>query len=156
MIVREPEPAPPTAWVRKGECNHCGWCCQFLGRRSLFQAFNLVGADGQPDHLRMQFKGNSDDYDRRYLELRGVKITDERKRVGHATIGIYLPCTAHDKDAGRCRVYEQRPRTCRDFPWAPEQVVGIPCSFWFERTVNGRSEVIAGDGAPQDDRTTRG
>lgn len=131
MILRETEPIT-TAWVRQGECNHCGWCCQFIGRRT------------------MKFTGRSEDYDRYYLELRGA--TMDSNRTGTAPIAIFLPCTAHDNEAKRCEVYERRPRTCRDFPWNPEQAQGIPCSYWFSRTVNGQEEIIAGDGAPEDIR----
>lgn len=113
-------------------------CCQFLGERV----------------MTMKFTGNSDDYDRQYLELRGIRV-DPATRTGTKKIGIFLPCTAHDLAGRRCTVYERRPRTCRDFPWGPEQISGTPCSFWFSRNVNGKEEIIAGDGAPEDIRAKR-
>ena len=130
MILRLAEPVT-TRWERHGTCNGCGHCCQFLGERV----------------MTMTFTGQSDEYDRRYLELRGIQI-DTATRTGTKKIGIFLPCTAHDNAAKQCTVYETRPRTCRDFPWGPEQIAGTPCSFWFTRQVNGREETIGGDGAP--------
>ena len=128
MPVVRADPAAVGPWERRGECNHCGWCCTFLGRRT------------------MKFTGKSEDYDRRYLELRGARMSGER--TGEAPIAIYLPCTAHDPAPGRCTVYDERPRTCRDYPWTPEQVRGIPCSYWFERKAGGGVERVGGLGSP--------
>ena len=106
-------------------------CCQFMGRRTM----KITGGE---------------EFDVRYIALRGGVAVDAPARRFDLPIAIHAPCAAHDAEAHRCTVYADRPRTCRDFPWSPEQVQGIPCSYWFERLNQGRREVIAGDGAPQE------
>ena len=133
MILRTPDPIT-TRWEKRGECNNCGWCCQYMGRRTM----HITGGE---------------EFDVRYIALRGGVPTDAPARKYDLPIAIHAPCTAHDAEGTRCRVYATRPRTCQDFPWEPAQVQGIPCSYWFERWVHGRREVIAGDGAPPEART---
>jgi hypothetical protein len=42
----------------------------------------------------------------------------------------------------------ERPRTCHDFPARPDQVSGIPCSYWFERERDGVVERVGGLHSP--------
>lgn len=130
MIVLEAA-AITTRWTRMGECNHCGACCQNLSR----QVLKITGGT---------------EVDRPYLELRGAVPTGAQ--TFDLPVWVHAPCVAHESGAatgngggGRCAIYDRRPRTCRDFPWRPDQVVGTPCSYRFERQVNGRTEIIAGD-----------
>ena len=114
--------------VRKGECNHCGWCCQFNGVHR-----NVVEATGA---------------DERFYQLRRAKRTPDGQHLLYLA-HEYLPCSAHDVVQRRCTVYADRPQTCRDFPEVPEQVEGTPCSHWFERELpEGRIERRGGDVSP--------
>ena len=63
---------------------------------------------------------------------------------------LFAPCKLHDMGNKRCLVYDHRPVTCRVFPETPEQIRGTPCSYWFEREVDGATEKIGGNGAPSE------
>ena len=91
-------------WVRQGSCNHCGYCCQFIGRFEMAVPEDMVG-------------------DRKFQEVRGF--------VGGKLVGdFYAPCPEHVN--ARCAIYDQRPITCQEFPTEPNQVKDTPCSYWFE------------------------
>jgi hypothetical protein len=45
---------------------------------------------------------------------------------------LQAPCPQLDDD-DNCTVYQTRPWTCRAFPKDPAQVLGMRCSYWFER-----------------------
>ena len=113
-------------WVRRGECNHCGWCCQYQSR-SVAEVTNPKGLS-----------------DVEYYRTRGFQIHNVNGVPFAATIKVWHLAPCPQIADQRCGIYETRPRTCRDFPVRPEQVVGIPCSYWFE---NG-SEKIGGQGSP--------
>jgi len=98
---------------RKGECNNCGWCCQFL----VIHRMTVPVEDVTPD---------SENF---YAMRNGNKGPDGKIRfVTHG----FAPCSAHDAPAARCKVYDARPEVCRLFPQVPEQIEGTPCSYWFE------------------------
>jgi Fe-S-cluster containining protein len=101
---------------RRGECNHCGWCCQFVA----IQRHSLLPKVGQAtvneDH-------------RKFLELRGA-VTNPEQTVTRFVVHQFAPCSMHDDQ--RCKDYECRPDVCRNFPETPEQIEGTPCTFWFE------------------------
>lgn len=110
-----------TAYTRKGECNNCGWCCQFEG-----VYFNTAEtADGAPLSAS----------DQKFYELRGGRVLNEGRIIRYL-IHAYAPCSAHDQEKQTCSVYDERPDICRAFPSSPEQVEGTPCSFWFEGTTD--------------------
>jgi Fe-S-cluster containining protein len=97
--------------TRRGECNHCGWCCQFLGV------------------YRTTVDDESAEAERFYSLRHGVKCADGKLRL---LTHQFAPCTAHDTVQTRCTIYDDRPETCRVFPSTPEQIEGTPCSHWFE------------------------
>ena len=107
-------------WVLKGECNHCGWCCQF------HMLIRLTVPSKTPERLTPDLQI--------FYSLRGaVKGDDGRMRL---IVHGFAPCSAHDNGlVKRCTIYEDRPQVCRDFPQAPDQLEGTPCSYWFERTL---------------------
>jgi Fe-S-cluster containining protein len=108
---------------RKGECNNCGWCCQF---EAVHRA-TAASATGEPLSAS----------DQRFYALRGGQSVDGGKTVRYL-MHAYVPCSAHDQDAQKCTVYDDRPDICRTFPSSPDQVEGSPCSHWFEAVVDGQ------------------
>lgn len=115
---------------RKGECNHCNWCCQFI---SILRV-TVPESSLTPDSERL------------YALRNGVRGEDGKMRFcSHQ----FLPCTAHDKEAQRCRIYDNRPEVCQTFPGIPDQIEGTPCSFWFEGVdENGETVRRGGLGSP--------
>lgn len=110
--------------TRQGECNNCGWCCQFNGAHR-----NVVALA---------------DADVAFYALRGAKQTG-----GHVLYLAheYLPCSAHADS--KCSIYEDRPETCRAFPEVPGQIEGTPCSYWFEEVADdGTITRRGGSGSP--------
>lgn len=120
--------------LRRGECNNCGWCCQFEGIHRNVAAPSAGGALLHPD-------------DRRFYELRGGTSPDGGKTVRYL-VHAFAPCSNHDKDGKRCKDYAGRPTTCVDFPSVPAQIEGTPCSHWFEMEVDGAIERRGGAGSP--------
>jgi Fe-S-cluster containining protein len=99
--------------MRTGECNHCGWCCQYLGQTTAV-VDNLAGLSDVPFYRTRGFAiGHAE----------GVPVRAER------TVWQYAPCPEHVE--GRCRTYDTRPETCRLFPTRAAQIVGTPCSYRF-------------------------
>lgn len=120
--------------VRFGECNNCGWCCQFDGIHR-----NVV------EHL----DGNDmiHESDQQFYRLRGGKIIDGGKRILYV-VQSYAPCSAHNQMDLKCKVYDNRPISCQEFPSTPEQIEGTPCSYWFETEINGKLIRRGGGGSP--------
>lgn len=112
-------------WTLRGECNHCGYCCRFLGPIVLTMTW---AADEEPDQA--------------YWLLRGATITGKTVRYCCHSL---LPCQVYDEPAKRCGTYETRPAICRTYPVRPEQIEGTPCSYWFE---NERGEQRGGGASP--------
>lgn len=108
------EEADPTKDVlRMGECNHCGWCCQYLGS----------------GHTKMKLALDPEQQeDRKYLEIRGFQVISEE--MAEIETLWYAPCPAHKDD--RCSVWEDRPYSCKTYPIRPAQIIRSPCSYWFE------------------------
>lgn len=118
-------------WTRQGECDHCegrvpgGWCCEFLGKTK-------VGAFVY------------DQGDEEYMKVRGfTKLTYDGKEGWYLAGFVHAPCPMHIDN--RCSIYDKRPGTCKLWPWAPEQVVGTPCAYYFE---SEEGDKIGGDGSP--------
>lgn len=118
--------------MRKGECNNCGWCCQF---EAVHQC-TASSPDGQPLSLS----------DQTFYTLRGGTVHENGKQVRYLMYA-YLPCEAHVADQG-CSIYENRPDICRNFPSSPEQIEGSPCSYWFETEENGKLVQRGGKNSP--------
>jgi len=115
-----------TDWARHGECNGCGACCQAEG---LVRIIHPV-ASGE---------------DLEYMRVRGYRF-DLVPGMACAAATTALPCPQHDALAGRCRIYDRRPLTCREFPIHPGQVEGFGrCSYWFESPLGERR---GGPGSP--------
>ena len=113
---------PQEKWERKGDCNQCGWCCQFL------MVLRMTVPDRVPERLTPDLE--------KFYDLRhGVKGEDGRMRL---TVHGFAPCQAHDTEKKQCTIYQDRPQGCRDFPTTPEQIEGTPCSHWFERGEEAR------------------
>ncbi len=114
--------------TRLGDCNGCGWCCQFVVIQRITTP--VVSED-----------------EARFYSLRGgMRGADGRFRlVQHA----FVPCQAHDNEAKRCLAYDDRPEVCRVFPTSPDQIEGTPCTHWFEwAKEDGTVERRGGLGSP--------
>lgn len=124
-------------WVRQGDCNQCGHCCKVI----------------QPNH-RFDLPGEiRDEVELEFLKTRGYTI--EGKRAWILTT-LMAPCPELDGPGTQdhtyaCKVWENRPQTCEEFPLTPAQVRGTPCSYWFERE-DGRK--VGGDDSPHPWRPT--
>lgn len=115
-------------WVRKGECNHCGYCCIFAVNR-----------------VRLFIK-EPNEQDKEFLAVRGFKFAATPQGIGWEAIAeSYVPCPKHQEN--RCSIYDKRPETCKLFPQFPEQIIGTPCSYWFEDQ-EGMEKSIGGDASP--------
>lgn len=107
---------------RKGECNHCGWCCQFVAIHP--STIRAQDQDGNPTELAPD--------DARFYQLRHGALAPDRRSV-RLVIHHFSPCSEHDEKAQRCKDYDNRPNACRTFPQTPEQIEGTPCSYYFEK-----------------------
>lgn len=120
------------SYIRKGDCNGCGWCCQF-------EAVHRCTATSP--------SGKLSESDQRFYLLRGARVSAGGE-IAQYLMHAYVPCEAYEEARG-CSIYETRPDICRDFPSSPEQVEGSPCSFWFERTSDdGTTERRGGMNSP--------
>lgn len=119
---------------RRGECNSCGWCCQYEGIHR-----NVVSPAPGEEFVSLS--------DRRFYELRGGRVIADGRRVLYV-VQAFAPCSAHDNDGKRCTTYDDRPDICREFPSVPEQIEGTPCSHWFESDEAGEIVRRGGTGSP--------
>lgn len=120
-------------FTRKGDCNNCGWCCQF----EAVHRCSGVAQDG----------GHVDPDTRKFYELRGGQISADGRTIRYL-MHAYVPCSAHDQERSTCSVYDDRPQICRDFPKTPDQIEGSPCSYWFESEVEGQIIYRGGINSP--------
>lgn len=124
-------------WTRQGECNHCGYCCLFLATQAHMLALEKDG-----------FRDQHGKFDEQHLKVRHV-MTDQAepsKVVTHAW--FYSPCSEFKVDELRCGIQETKPYTCSAYPWDPEQVIGTPCSYFFEKKQDDTTLRIGGQGSP--------
>jgi Fe-S-cluster containining protein len=114
--------------ARHGECNRCGWCCRYAAW-SVSRVENPQGLS-DPDYYR----------------TRGFTLHFHKGMATMATAQVLHEQRCPEMAGDDCGMIESpaRPRTCGEFPSRPEQVIGIPCSYWFE-TDNGN---IGGDASP--------
>ena len=76
-------------------------------------------------------------HDLEYIKMRGGPVVEG---------DFHAPCPQHVNN--QCKVYSTRPRTCSDFPSTPNEIIRTPCSYWFEREVDGVLERQGGKGSP--------
>ncbi len=126
-------------WIRKGECNSCGMCCQYLGRDLPLTIVPPTGPDG--------------DIDREFIAVRGLQL-DEKTGWATQMIHAFSPCTVHDNENKRCLIYDRRPETCRTFPAHPAQIEKTPCSYWFEWEEKDKIIRVGGEGSPYPGRSS--
>lgn len=105
-------------WVRHGECDGCGYCCEALTHP-----------------IQINFSQNDPDW----IEARGLP------KDGITWLPIISPCPQLSEEK-RCSIYENRPGQCKDFPVDPSQIEKVPCVYWFESVVTG--ERIGGTRSP--------
>ena len=99
-------------WTRNGECNGCGECCRTVAVQAIVRDPATV-------------------VDRPYYDARGfaeIELDGTPRLMLLAK--LVAPCPRLEGD--RCGIYDDRPKTCRDFPTVPLHVVETPCSYWFE------------------------
>lgn len=106
-------------WVRHGECDGCGYCCEVIA------------------HAHVNFNHTGDP---EWMEVRGIP------KNGIKWIAIVDPCPKLDEETKECTIYEDRPQLCQDFPVHPQDIQGIPCIYWFENLVTGKK--IGGTRSP--------
>lgn len=102
----------------RGECNHCGACCcsdaYILQEEGIAEWFEMHGYTyplGSEQMANILVNKLSPDE---------IKITFLNRCKYHSMIN----------GRGYCKIYEQRPTKCRDFPSNSEQIKYIPlCSF---------------------------
>jgi len=121
-------------WTRKGDCNGCGWCCQFV-----YFNVNLI--------MPVERCGT---HEREYYQTRKLRLLHHGGEQCVQLNGqLWNPCQHHDNEAKQCKIYETRPQWCREFPTKPEHILSTPCSYYFSRELeNGRIEYAGGDGSP--------
>jgi Fe-S-cluster containining protein len=140
-------------WTRHGECNDCGHCCTMVARDAIVRTDAQVARD-PAFYAARGFKPTRVDGDVRFVLFAWLRapcpqlttVGEARdERVAGGVFGdagmTYVPAL----DArSHCRIYETRPETCATFPRLPVDIVGTPCSYWFERD----GQRIGGTGSP--------
>lgn len=121
-------------WTRHGECNGCGHCCEKVARDVIVRT---------PEQVRR---------DPAFYRTRGFQETEVDGEVRHVLFAwLEAPCPElrvvrwGGGEIPRCMVYDRRPETCRQFPLLPRDIVGTPCSYWFE---DARGRLAGGTGSP--------
>jgi Fe-S-cluster containining protein len=111
--------------IRHGECNHCGHCCHTFARQPVVRIPEQVAAD--PD----------------FYAARGFRALQiDGRPVMVLLASLVAPCPQHQGE--RCAIEDAKPRTCREFPTQPRDIVETPCSYWFE----GEGVRLGGLGSP--------
>ena len=120
-------------WVRHGDCSNCGYCCIFLGSLVL-----TLGLD-KPDLEFMNVR-----------EISSHTDPTTGETIAYKKINLHAPCPAFSGvvDEPGCTIYKHRPKTCRDFPLTPTEIIDTPCSYWFEMEDTGITTKVGGKGSP--------
>lgn len=131
-------------WERKGECNGCGHCCQMIMRDVLvrtdeqvardaayYQArgFQRLMVDGEPRHVLWA-----------WVHAPCPELRTKVEQWGYGAVYTH-----------KCAIHEHKPETCQTFPRIPQDIVGTPCSYWFERVedeLTNRVTRAGGTGSP--------
>jgi Fe-S-cluster containining protein len=111
-------------WTRYGECNGCGHCCEMFTRDVVVRNIDA-------------------EYDPAFYRARGFQPMTISGHTRHVLLGwMAAPCPEHTPTG--CKVYDTRPKTCQTFPRVPADIVGSPCSYWFE----DGTRKVGGTGSP--------
>jgi Fe-S-cluster containining protein len=122
-------------WTRHGECNDCGFCCETVARDVIVRTEAQVARDA--DYYRARgFKRVMVDGEPRHVLFAWLEAPCPELRTESWSAGT----------TSRCAMYDARPRTCREFPRLPRDIVGTPCSYWFEHESTGA--LVGGTGSP--------
>ena len=103
-------------WKRSGTCKPdvCGAvCCKSL----------IIPVD----------KSWCDPDTQRWLEHHGIEV--ERGKGRYAQLHIPIACQMLDEN-NRCRIYRERPKACREYPFRPSNDPG--CTYTFEKVFPSR------------------
>lgn len=98
-------------WIRHGECNGCGRCCEVLLHPAMARIKVAVT-------------------DPAYLAARG--LTPDREGFVQVIGDLVAPCPQLTPEK-RCGLHDTKPEYCRDYPTRPEQIASFPCSYYFTR-----------------------
>ena len=108
-------------------CDGCGACCMHIGTPPAM--FPLFANLGEKDPETCRRMGGDDDFD--IWEAMPESLRQELADYYRAVLidknipsrsGKGMPCLWFDEETRRCRHYEHRPSTCRDF-----EVGGVDC-----------------------------
>lgn len=98
-------------------CDDAKWSHRFKGRwvewLSQFDRDELMKPEFWQEHL-IDHKATK--FGNKPPRLRAVRVVSLSK--GLRQLWLACECLDHDKKTGRCRVYQDRPETCRNFPTA--------------------------------------
>lgn len=83
--------------ILAGECTQCGFCCEHIP---------LPGLK----------KGGNEDENRFLSFMEPVDWHKDINEFYHNEAWKIYRCRHHDKDTGKCMIYETRPKICRDYP----------------------------------------
>ena len=129
-------------WTRHGECNHCGWCCEKVARDCIVRTDEQVQRD-PAFYAARGFKPTRVDGAIRFVLWAWLEAPCPQKQELSYSDGL----GGFGKQS-RCGIYLTRPETCQTFPRLPVDIVGTPCSYWFEaESVKGRVS-IGGSASP--------
>lgn len=125
-------------WTRQGECNHCGWCCEKVAREAIVRTATQLQSD-PAFYAARGFKPMQVDGETKHVLFAWLEAPCPQLRIEQIPYGLggMLP-------SSRCGIYETRPQTCADYPRLPVDIVGTPCSYWFERG----TDRVGGTGSP--------
>jgi Fe-S-cluster containining protein len=135
-------------WERKGECNHCGHCCTMVAREAIVRTDVQIARD-PAFYAARGFVPMDVDGETRHVLFAWLKAPCPQQRLQTVVWGL-----GDVKTESRCAIHATRPETCVTFPRLPVDIVGTPCSYWFEREVDGtpayapRTERVGGTGSP--------
>ncbi|RLG81243.1 MAG: hypothetical protein DRO40_10000 [Thermoprotei archaeon] len=96
-------------WVRKGECKRCGKCCR----------------------VKYLFKSMSKE-DKLFLKRHGFWLHQAIKRM--AVEDKACPFLEYRNGVAYCKIYEERPRWCREYPSHPDELIE-GCGYYFEKVL---------------------
>ena len=119
-------------WTRHGECNHCGHCCTMVSRDVLVRTPEQVQRDAA------------------FYRARGFQPTRVDGELRYILFAwLQAPCPEFKDE--RCVIHDTKPQTCAEFPRLPVDIVGTPCSYWFERD----GVRVGGNGSPHPTNVTQ-
>jgi Fe-S-cluster containining protein len=131
-------------WTRKGECNNCGWCCDKVAREAIVRTDEQIARD-PAFYAARGFKPMDVDGARRHVLFAWLEAPCPQRWTVNVPNGL-----GGFSAQSRCAVYNTRPQTCVSFPRLPVDIVGTPCSYWFEREagIDSATYKAGGQGSP--------